>query len=121
MSALTWVGILVLGGAGAIVRFVIDTVIATRAGRDFPLGTLAVNLSGAGVLGFVTGLSVSGSALVLVGTATVGSYTTFSTWMLETHRLRDDGQFARGLANVVISLLLGVAAVALGRAVGAGL
>jgi CrcB protein len=118
VSALTWIGVLGLGGVGAILRFAVDTVIATRAGREFPLGTLAINVSGAALLGFLTGLSVSGSALVLFGTATLGSYTTFSTWMLETHRLREDGAFARAMANLVISLLLGLAAIALGRTVG---
>ena len=121
MSALTWAAVAGLGGAGAILRFLIDTVITTRTGRGFPLGTLAVNVSGAAALGLVTGLGLSGSALLLVGAATLGSYTTFSTWMFETDRLRDEGELARGLANVVISLLLGFAAVALGRAVGAQL
>lgn len=121
MSVLEWIGVLSLGGAGAILRFVIDAVIATRVERAFPLGTLAINLSGAAALGFVTGVSVSGNALILIGTATLGSYTTFSTWVLETHRLREDGAFARAFANVWVSLLLGIGAIALGRTLGAQL
>ena len=119
MSVLTWVGVAVLGGAGAIARFLLDALIGTAFGRDFPLGTFVVNVSGAFLLGLVTGLAFSGDSLVLAGTATLGSYTTFSTWVLETHRLREEGEFLLGLANVVISLAVGIAAAALGRALGA--
>jgi len=121
LSALTWVGVALLGGAGAIARFLIDGVIATRLGRSFPLGTLVINLTGAFLLGLVTGLAVRGNELVLAGTATLGSYTTFSTWMLETDRAREDGAFGAGFANVALSLVVGFGAVALGRTIGAQL
>ena len=51
---------------------------------EFPLGTLVVNVSGCLLLGLLSGLHVSSQAMTLLGTATLGSYTTFSTWMLET-------------------------------------
>jgi CrcB protein len=56
--------------------------------------------------------------MLVLGTATVGSYTTFSTWMLETHRPAQDGE--RGLAwqNIGWTLAAGFAAVLLGRAIG---
>ncbi len=119
MSAGTWVAVAVLGGVGAVARFLIDSRISGRWGRDFPLGTLVINLSGALLLGLVTGLALTGDALVLVGTATLGSYTTFSTWMLETQRLVEDGDLRPAAVNAVLSLVLGVAAAALGRAIGA--
>jgi CrcB protein len=119
MSAVTWIGVLVLGGLGALARFLIDAVIGTAFGRDFPLGTLTINISGAFALGLVTGLALTGDAVVLAGTATLGSYTTFSTWMLETHRLREEGEFLRALANTLISLAFGIGAIALGRTIGA--
>lgn len=50
--------------------------------------------------------------------ATLGSYTTFSTWMLETHRLGEDGQVGPEVGNAVISVVLGVEAAALGRVIG---
>ena len=56
---------------------------------------------------------------VLAGTATIGSYTTFSTWMLETHRLAEDGEIGRRCVNVGVSLAVGSARRALGRAIGA--
>ena len=63
-------------------------LVSLRRSRRFPLGTLLVNLSGALVLGlFCRGSRCSGDAYLLAGTAVIGSYTTFSTWMLESHRL----------------------------------
>ena len=53
-----------------------------------------VNLSGALLLGFLAGLALSPHVALLAGTAFVGSYTTFSTWMLETQRLGEERQVA---------------------------
>jgi CrcB protein len=121
MSVWVWLGVAVLGGAGALLRFFVDGLISARVVGDFPVGTLVVNLSGATVLGLLTGLALSGDALVLVGTATIGSYTTFSTWMLETHRLTEDGEPRAAAANVLVSLAVGLGAAALGRLIGAHL
>jgi CrcB protein len=119
VSALGWVLAAVLGGGAAILRFLLDGLVSARAGRELPLGTLAVNLSGAFALGLVTGLALSGDEATLVGGAAIGSYTTFSTWMLETHRLAEDGEVVAAWANVAVSLATGLAAAALGRAIGA--
>jgi CrcB protein len=117
---LLWLGVGLLGGLGALARFVVDGAIATRAPGRLPLGTLAVNLSGAALLGLLVGLALHGDALLLAGTAVLGSYTTFSTWMFESHRLAQDGERVAAVANVVLSLALGVGAAALGRAIGGG-
>jgi fluoride exporter len=113
-----WAGVAVLGGLGAAGRFLVDALISARAGRDFPFGTLTINATGSLLLGLLTGLAVEGNLLVLAGTATLGSYTTFSTWMLETHRLAEDGEVVSAAINIVLSLALGIGAVALGRAIG---
>jgi CrcB protein len=118
LSAGTWLGVAALGSVGALLRFLLDGIVATRVGRGFPSGTLAVNVSGTLLLGLLAGLEVQGRALTLAGTAAIGSYTTFSTWMLETHRLRENGELARAGFNVVVSLVVGFGAVALGRAIG---
>jgi CrcB protein len=118
VSAGVWVGVALLGGAGATARFLLDTLIAVRVGRGFPFGTLAINASGALLLGLLTGLAVEGDALVLAGTATLGSYTTFSTWMFESHRLAEDTETAGAIVNILLSLAVGVAAAALGRTIG---
>ena len=94
---------------------------ATAADRAFPFGTLAVNVSGAVILGLITGLALGHEQVLLAGTAAVGSYTTFSTWMLETQRLTEERQYRTAAANVIVSLALGIAAAALGRFLGAQL
>jgi len=119
VSAPVWIGVGLLGGIGALGRFFVDGIVAARARHDFPLGTLVVNLSGATLLGFLVGLGFTGDRLLLAGTATLGSYTTFSTWMLETQRLVEDGEVALAAANVAVSLVVGVGAAALGRLIGA--
>ena len=118
MSAGVWVAVVLIGGAGSVLRFYVDGIVTAAIGRDFPFGTLAVNLSGAVVLGLITGLALTGSAALLAGTAAVGSYTTFSTWILETQRLTEERQHRQALANIVVSLVLGVAAAELGRLIG---
>lgn len=119
MSVWAWLGVALLGGVGANARFLVHALVAARTGDGFPLGTLVVNASGSLVLGLLVGFSLSGVALVLAETATLGSYTTFSTWMLETWRLGEQGRRAAALVNVLLSIGLGLAAVALGRAIAA--
>jgi fluoride exporter len=114
-TILVWSGVAIVGGAGSVLRFVIDGAVARRAARAFPFGTLAVNISGAVLLGFLGGLVLSKDAALLAGTAFVGAYTTFSTWMLETQRLGEERQTWTALANIFVSLGLGVAAAALGQ------
>ena len=121
MSAPVWIGVGLLGGVGALLRFLVDGVIADRVGREFPLGTFVVNMSGSAVLGFLVGVGVTGDGLVLAGTATIGSYTTFSTWMLESQRLVEDGELAVAAGNVLLSLVVGFGAVALGKFIGSHL
>jgi fluoride exporter len=104
-----WVGVALLGGLGAVLRHLVAELVPSAR---FPLGILAVNVSGSLALGVVSGLALSGDALLLAATALIGSYTTFSTWMLDTARL----PLALAALNVGGSLAAGVAAVALGRA-----
>jgi fluoride exporter len=119
VSAALWLGVVLIGGAGSVLRFFADGLVAGFARRDFPYGTLAVNLSGAAVLGLLTGLALGHDQALLAGTAAVGSYTTFSTWMLETERLAEGRALRAAILNVVASLVLGVAAAGLGQLIGA--
>jgi CrcB protein len=121
VSAWTWLAVALLGGVGACARFLVVSLVSRLAGGNLPLGVLAVNASGSLLLGLLVGLAVGGQLLVLAGTATLGSYTTFSTWMFETQRLAQGSRRRAALTNVVVSLLLGLAAVALGRTIGAHL
>jgi CrcB protein len=108
-------GVGILGGIGAVGRFLLDSAVSRRLGGAFPFGTLAVNLSGAFLLGVLAGAALSDDAYEAWGVGLVGGYTTFSTWMLESHRLAEEGRGRLAAVNVVASLVLGVAAVWLGR------
>jgi fluoride exporter len=115
-----WAGVGAIGGLASIARFAVHGLLPVDRTAGFPLGTLAVNLSGSFTLGLLVGAGLHGDAYLLDGTAAVGSYTTFSTWMLDTERLAHDGRLARAALNVVASLALGIAAAELGRALTGG-
>lgn len=118
MNVWTWIGVALLSGIAAIGRFSVVALVSSRRRGPFPLGTFTVNATGALLLGLLTGLAVEGDALVLLGAATLGSYTTFSTWMLESQRLTEEGQITVAAVNILLSLTVGVGAVALGRLIG---
>jgi CrcB protein len=115
---LVWVGVVVIGGVGAVLRFVIDGAVSRRNAGAFPLGTFTVNVTGAALLGLVTGVVLGHDGALLAGTAAVGSFTTFSTWMLETHRLTEGRRGLLAGVNVLASLLAGIGAAALGQWIG---
>jgi CrcB protein len=121
MTLAVLAGIGLIGGLGAVARFIVDGAVASRVATEFPLGTLVVNIGGAFALGVVAGAALHGDAYRLAGTGLLGAYTTFSTWMFETQRLAEDGEARLGALNVVVSLVLGIAAVWLGRQLGATL
>ncbi len=119
MSLPLVLGVAVVGGLGAIARFLLDGAVSGAAGRELPYGTLAVNLSGAFLLGLVVGAAVGGTSYRIVGTGLIGAFTTFSTWAFESHRLGEDGRLRLGLANLVFSLILGLGCAWAGRKLGA--
>ena len=108
-------GIGLAGGVGAVARFTIDAAVAGRAATEFPLGTLLVNLTGAFALGVIVGAAVDGDAYRLAGTGLLGGYTTFSTWMFESQRLGEDGELRLAGLNIVLSLVVGLFAIWVGR------
>jgi len=113
-----------LGGfAGAVARRVIDLWVSDRNPTAFPLGTLVINLTGAFLLGFLFAWATERDVLprevrgpLMIGF--LGAYTTFSTWMLESWRLVEDGAWQLALLNLLGSVLLGLIAVVAGLAVG---
>jgi fluoride exporter len=114
VSALTWAGVAVFGALGALARFRLDAAVSARFPSDFPNGTLAVNLTGAFVLGALVGGGISHRALFVFGTGFLGGYTTFSTWMVESERLGELGEVALLFANLVVSMFLGLGLAVLG-------
>ena len=121
MSLPVVIGIGLLGGLGAIARLLLDGAVSLLSDGDFPYGTLAVNLLGSLILGALVGLVVSSTTYRLVGTGLIGAFTTFSTWMLESQRLVEDGQLRLAGWNLAGSLVLGVLAAWAGRHLGAWL
>lgn len=116
MSLATWIALSLAGGVGAVARALATHLVNVRAGRAFPYGTFAVNMSGAFVLGALSAAGLSTAALAICGTGFLGGYTTFSTWMYETHR----ASRSHAVVNVVASVVLGVAAAWLGRTLAGG-
>ena len=115
MNVALWAGVLGIGGLGAVARFMVDRAVSRRTKGSFPYGTLVVNISGAVLLGFLSGLVLSHEVAMLAGTAFLGAYTTFSTWMLETQRLTEERQIWPAAANVIVSIVLGLSAAAAGQ------
>jgi fluoride exporter len=114
-----WIAVGPLCALGATARFAIDGAFSRRVRSSFPSGILAINATGSLALGGLAGAGVAGWPLRLVGAALLGSYTTFSTWIVDTGRMarvRDDRAWAG--VNLGGSLLLGLGAVALGWAIG---
>lgn len=118
MSWAVWVGVALLGGCGALARFGLTLFVADRLHPHLPLGTMAVNVSGAFLLGLLVGTGVDGDARLVLGAGALGSYTTFSAWMLETQRVWEAGKRRVAVANLLLSIALGLAAVAFGRLLG---
>jgi CrcB protein len=121
MSLALWCGVAVLGGLGGILRFSVDWVVSLRFGFRFPYGIFVVNVSGAFLLGLLAGSGLHGHAYLLAGGAVLGSYTTFSTWMLDTQELAVRGQRRAAVINVGLSLALGLGGAALGHLIAAAL
>jgi fluoride exporter len=118
VSAAAWLAVALLGGAAAIARFLLDAAVGERLAGPFPAGTLAVNLSGAVILGFIAGVALEGTALTIVAGGGLGSYTTFSTWMFESQRLGETGERRLLWLNIGGSLAAGIVAVTLGHWLG---
>ncbi len=107
------------GALGAVLRYWVSTAVYAMAGRGFPYGTLAVNILGSLVMGFLyiwlleRSLESAGMrAFLLIGL--LGAFTTFSTFSIETLVLMEGGQYIRALVNTLASVVLCVAAAAVG-------
>ena len=117
--------VFVAGALGAVLRYLVDGWVQERWGHTFPLGTFVVNLSGALMLGLLTGslLGHSSASEVLkygAGVGFVGAYTTFSTPMFESFRLLREGAWGMAALNTLGSTACGMAVAAVGLAVGRG-
>ncbi|HSG10126.1 MAG TPA: fluoride efflux transporter CrcB [Gammaproteobacteria bacterium] len=107
------------GAIGALLRYWTSVAVHARMGTGFPYGTLAVNVIGSLLMGFLyiwlTERMAAGPAMrafLLIGV--LGAFTTFSTFSMETLNLLESGQAGRALMNIVISVLVCVSAAAVG-------
>lgn len=121
MSVAGWVAVGLLGGVAAAARFVLDYEISLRSNADFPLGILAVNLLGALAIGVVAGSTLDGETATIVTGGVIGSFTTFSTWVLDSHRLALGGRAELAWLNITLSVVAGFAAVSIGHWLGGAL
>lgn len=100
------------GMIGAPARYLVDRAIQVRRDTVFPWGTLAVNLAGSLVIGFLLGaqryLGLPPVVFALLGTGLCGGLTTFSTFSYETLRLLEDGAVSEAGLNVIGSLVVSV-------------
>ena len=118
MTAIAWVALTLAGGAGSLARYFVDSLVVFREHERFPYGILAVNLSGAFALGFLTATASTDPALRVAELGFLGAFTTFSTWMLDTERLAEDGRRRAAVLNVAVSLVAGLLMALLGRTLG---
>ena len=120
--------IAVAGAAGALCRHGVGTWVAAKlAGAGtvagVPWGTLAVNVVGSFLLGFIGGLCLTGDRVPVtwrpaLTTGFLGSFTTFSTFSVETVRLFEQGAWTAAAVNLALQLALGLGAAAAGLAAG---
>lgn len=111
------------GAVGALLRFWMSTGVYNIFGRSFPYGTLAVNVLGSLLMGFLYVLLIdklvmgpAWRAALLVGL--LGAFTTFSTFSLETLNLVEGGELIKAMMNVLISVVLCLFAAWIGVLVG---
>jgi len=95
------------GGLGALIRYLLSSIIQKQSASLFPYGTLVVNLIGALFIGFLwelfSDITVSTNIRVLIFMGVLGGFTTFSTFSLETFNLLKDRQYITALINVIVS------------------
>jgi CrcB protein len=120
---MTLVFIAVGGAAGAVSRYLLQGWVEELTGGRFPWGTFAVNISGSFFLGLVFALAMDRAIMspeirvpLMIGF--IGSYTTFSTLMLESWRLVEEGDMLFMFGNLIGSVVVGMLAVVAGLAVG---
>ncbi len=110
-----------LGGAlGSLLRYAVFLLVQRPAGPEFPLGTLAANLAGCLLIGFLwssfEGTRLASEWRLFIFTGFLGGFTTFSTFARETVQLYESGEWKNALLYLSLSNVLGLGLVAAGYA-----
>lgn len=117
LSPLVVAAVLGAGAVGAVLRYLLSRAFPVRPGH-LPGGILIVNVVGSGVAGALIGLAeraaLDGELRLVLVTGFCGGLTTFSTWSVETIELATGGRWRAAVLNVVVTLVLGIAAAAAG-------
>lgn len=116
--------VLSLGGVlGTLARYFMSSTVHRAAGPGFPFGTLAVNALGCFLIGFLGALAEKKAGfgphmrlMLMVGFC--GAFTTFSTYIVDTHGLMQDGEMWKDMANMVASVVIGFLVFRLGLILG---
>lgn len=111
------------GAVGALARYGLGMMIDSIGPSAFPVSTLLINLIGSFLLGWLTHMflrtgKLSPQFVTIVGTGMIGSFTTFSTFSVETIRLLDESRIGVALLYVFLSITLGLGSSCLGYRVG---
>lgn len=120
MSAVEVAALIVGGGLGSGARYLMDAAVMRGRSGAFPVGILLVNVLGSFLLGLLTGLgtSVAPVWMSILGVGVLGGFTTFSTVSTETALLAERGRRDWAWINLLGTLVLSLAAAALGLLLG---
>ena len=120
---MTWLWVALGAAVGAPARYLTDRWVQSRHDSVFPWGTLTVNVVASLLVGVLAGAanSVSPTLALLLGTGFCGALSTYSTFSYETLRLLENRARFLAVAHVVVALVAGFGAVALGWTVGSAL
>ena len=114
--------LIALGGAiGSVCRYGLGGLAYRLSGSVFPWGTLAVNIIGSLVIGFLLGVfergAIGPNMRMFLFVGILGGFTTFSSYTLETFSLFREGQARLAITNMMVSNIVGLAAVFIGFAI----
>lgn len=121
MEKIVWIG--VAGALGALARYELGAFVQKIGGAAFPWSTLVINVLGCLLFGIIWALAegrglISPDLRTILLTGFMGAFTTFSTFAFETEAFFRDGQVLLAFANIGLQLVIGLAAMTLGQALG---
>lgn len=120
MTAVTVVLVGLGAAVGTPMRYWTDRLVRAHHDTVYPWGTLAVNIVASLVLGALAGASshISAAVSAFVGTGLCGTLSTYSTFSYENQQLLAEGARFYALVNVLLSVVAGLGAAAMGWSLG---